>query len=147
MRTIPLLVPDELANLVRSIAQQDAGELEQDDFNHGHGVCEWVTASMRICSKAWTMASAPFFVHNDGEQFPIVMENRPVARALVFDDVVHGSGIWMDVSSTKVEPQKQPCHYQAEGQHDSPFEECEQPREQEPACHSHEKKGQHTDVE
>ena len=86
-----------------------------------------------------------FFVHNDGEQFPIVMENRPVARALVFDDVVHGSGIWMDDSSTKVEPQKQPCHYQAEGQHDSPFEECEQPREQEPACHSHEKKGQHTD--
>ena len=47
MRTIPLLVPDELANLVRSIAQQDAGELEQDDFNHGHGVCEWVTASDR----------------------------------------------------------------------------------------------------
>lgn len=35
MRTIPLLVPDELANLVRSIAQQDAGELEQDDLIMG----------------------------------------------------------------------------------------------------------------
>ena len=29
-RAVPLLVPDELANLVRSIAQQDAGELEQE---------------------------------------------------------------------------------------------------------------------
>lgn len=37
-----------------------------------------------------------FFVHDDGEQFPIVMENRPVARVLVFDDVVHGSGVWME---------------------------------------------------
>lgn len=86
-----------------------------------------------------------FFVHDDGEQFSIVMENRPVARVLVFDDVVHGSGIWMDVSSTKAEPQKQPCRHQAEGQRDSPFEESEQPREQEPACRSHEKEGQHTD--
>lgn len=34
-RTVPLLVPDELANLVRSIAQQDAGELEQDDLIMG----------------------------------------------------------------------------------------------------------------
>lgn len=62
-----------------------------------------------------------FFVHDDGEQFSIVMENRPVARVLVFDDVVHGSGIWMDVSSTKEEPQKQPCRHQAEGQRDSPL--------------------------
>jgi hypothetical protein len=36
---VPLLVPDELANLVGSIAQQDAGEFEQDDFDHGHGDC------------------------------------------------------------------------------------------------------------
>lgn len=34
-RAVPLLVPDELANLVRSIAQQDAGELEQDDLIMG----------------------------------------------------------------------------------------------------------------
>lgn len=34
-----LLVPDELANLARSIAQQDADELKQDDFDHGHGHC------------------------------------------------------------------------------------------------------------
>lgn len=73
-----------------------------------------------------------FFVHDDGEQFSIVMENRPVARVLVFDDVVHGSGIWMDVSSTKAEPQKQSCRHQAESQHDSPFEESEQPRKQKP---------------
>ena len=47
-----------------------------------------------------------FFVHDDGEQFPVVMENCPVARVFVFDDVVHGSGVWMDVSSKKAEPQK-----------------------------------------
>jgi hypothetical protein len=86
-----------------------------------------------------------FFVHDDGEQFPIVMENRPVARVLVFDDVIHGSGVWMNVFSKEAEPQKQPCRHQAEGQHDSPFEESEQPREQEPACNGHEEKGQHTD--
>ena len=38
-RAVPLLVPDELSNLVGSITQQDAGELEQDDFDHGHGDC------------------------------------------------------------------------------------------------------------
>ena len=36
---VPLLVPDELTNLVGGVAQQDAGELEQDDFDHGHGGC------------------------------------------------------------------------------------------------------------
>lgn len=86
-----------------------------------------------------------FFVHDDGEQFSIVMEYRPVARVLIFDDVVHGSGVWMDVSSKEAEPQKQPCHYQAEGQHDAQFEEREQPREQEPAGNGHEEEGQHTD--
>lgn len=86
-----------------------------------------------------------FFVHDDGEQFSIVMENRPVARVLVFDDVIHGSGVWMNVSSKEAEPQKQSCRHQAEGQHDSPFEKREQPREQEPACNGHEKEGQHTD--
>ena len=86
-----------------------------------------------------------FFVHDDGEQLSIVMENRPVARVLVFDDVVHGSGVWMDVFSKEAEPQKQSCRHQAEGQHDSPFEEREQPREQEPAGNGHEEKGQHTD--
>lgn len=87
-----------------------------------------------------------FFVHDDGEQFPIMMENRPVACVLVFDDVVHGSGVWRDVSSKKAEPQKQSCRHQAEGQHDSPFEEREQPREQEPAGNGHEEEGQHTVV-
>ena len=86
-----------------------------------------------------------FFVHDDGKQFPIVMENRPVARVLVFDDVVHGSGIWMDVASKKAEPQKQSCRHQAESQHNSPFEYGEQPREQEPAGDGYEKEGQHTD--
>ncbi len=72
-RAVPLLVPDELANLVRSIAQQDVGDLEQDDFNHGHGVCEWVTvtATTRICSKAWTMASAPFLYTTTASSFPL----------------------------------------------------------------------------
>lgn len=36
-----------------------------------------------------------FFVHDDSEQFAIVMENCPVARVFIFDDVVHGSGVWM----------------------------------------------------
>lgn len=87
-----------------------------------------------------------FFVHDDGEQLSIVMEYRPVARVFVFDDMVHGSGVWRDVSSKEAEPQKQSCRHQAEGQHDSPFEEREQPREQEPACNGYEKEGQHIDV-
>lgn len=70
-RTVPLLVPDELADLVGGVAQQDAGELEQDDFDHGHGGCECVTASMRICSKAWTMASAPFLYTTTASSFPL----------------------------------------------------------------------------
>lgn len=86
-----------------------------------------------------------FFVHDDGEQFSIVMEYRPVACVLIFYDVVHGSGVWMNVSSKNAEPQKQPCHHQAEGQHDSPFEEREQPGEQEPACNGHEEDCQHTE--
>ena len=71
MRTIPLLVPDELADLVGGVAQQDAGELEQDDFYHGHGGCGLVTASMMICSKAWTMASAPFLYTTTASSFPL----------------------------------------------------------------------------
>ena len=58
------------------------------------------------------------------------MEYRPVACVLIFYDVVHGSGVWMNVSSKNAEPQKQPCHHQAEGQHDSPFEEREQRSEE-----------------
>lgn len=86
-----------------------------------------------------------FFVHDDGEQFSIVMESRPVARILISDDVVHDSNVQMDISSTKAKPQKQPCRHQAESQHDSPFEEREQPRKQEPVCDSREEEGQHTD--
>lgn len=86
-----------------------------------------------------------FFVHDDSEQFSIVMEYRPVARVLVFDDVVHGSGVWIGALK-EAEPQKQSCHHQSQGKHESPFEECEQPREQEPACNGHEEEGQHTDV-
>lgn len=71
MRTIPLLVPDELADLVGGVAQQDAGKLEQDDFDHGYGGCEWVTASMRICSNAWTMASAPFLYTTTASSLPL----------------------------------------------------------------------------
>lgn len=67
----PLLVPDELAYLVGGVAQQDAGELEQDDFDHGHGGCEWVTASTRICSNAWTIASAPFLYTTTASSFPL----------------------------------------------------------------------------
>lgn len=70
-RSVPLLVPDELAYLVGGVAQQDAGELEQDDFDHGHGGCEWVTASTRICSKAWTIASAPFLYTTTASSFPL----------------------------------------------------------------------------
>lgn len=70
-RSAPLLVPDELAYLVGGVAQQDAGELEQDDFDHGHGGCGLVTASMRICSNAWTIASAPFLYTTTASSFPL----------------------------------------------------------------------------
>ena len=70
-RAVPLLVPNELAYLVGGVAQQDAGELEQDDFYHGHGGCGLVTASMMICSKAWTMASAPFLYTTTASSFPL----------------------------------------------------------------------------
>lgn len=40
-RAVPLLVADELADLVRGVAQQDAGELEQDDFIMGMVVVVW----------------------------------------------------------------------------------------------------------
>lgn len=80
-RAVPLLVPDELANLVRSIVQQDAGEFKQDDFNHGHGGCEWVTASMRILFQSLDNGLSAFFVHDDSEQFSIVMENSHTVSA------------------------------------------------------------------
>ena len=70
-RSVPLLVPDELADLVGGVAQQDAGEFEQDDFDHGHGGCGLVMASMRICSNAWTMASAPFLYTTTASSFPL----------------------------------------------------------------------------
>ena len=70
-RAAPLLVPDELADFVGGVAQQEAGELEQDDFDHGHGGCGLVTASMRICSKAWTLASAPFLYTTTASSFPL----------------------------------------------------------------------------
>lgn len=40
-RAVPLLVPNELAYLVGGVAQQDAGELEQDDFIMGMVVVVW----------------------------------------------------------------------------------------------------------
>lgn len=67
----PLFVPDELADLVGGVAQQDAGKLEQDDFYHGHGGCGLVTASTRICAKAWTMASEPFLYTTTASSFPL----------------------------------------------------------------------------